>query len=853
VASAHNLTRVAAGQRAKLLTVASYDVSLDLTDGSGGPGEGTFRGTTTVRFGCNQPGSNTMIEIAAVKLIEARLNGAPVNDWTDSGGLQLPGLAAQNELTVTAEFAYVSGGRGMHRSVDPADGEIYLYTSFEPAAAQCVFACFDQPDLKAQFTFHVRVPGAWRAISNMPETGREPDATGAVTVHFAPSPRMSTYISTVCAGPYAEVRSTEGGRDLGVFCRPSLLQHLDAEEIFDVTRRGMDFYEERFAQPYPLPKYDHVAVPEYLGAMENFGCIVFGEHLLIFRSAPTDTDRLQRAMVILHELAHMWFGDLVTMWWWDDLWLNEAFATWAAFWSLAEATTFPEPWAGFVILIKNGGIKADQLSSTHPVCADMPDVDATEVNFDAITYRKGASVLKQLAAYVGIDAFVNGLRRYFADHAWGNARFGDLVDALAFASGRPVREVAIQWLETAGVNTLRTELAVDADGRYQSAAVVQEAAAGYPTLRTHRIGVGLYDLAGSQLVRRERVEVEISGARTEIAELVGVRAPDVLLLNDDDLTYAKVRLDSSSLASVGRHIAGFDSTLARATCWAATIDMVNDAEMAAQDYVWLVHTGLPTEQSTTVMTSVLDDAMFAMSYLADPSRAAQGWAKLCQTCRSACDAAPPGSSLQLAWARAFAATARERGDLDRLHAWLSGAGLPGGLRLDADLRWLVLQALVSAGAAGSDEIEREAAADLSISGQREAATARALIPTVEAKQRAWQLALTDPDLSLDTRMAILQGYGRAAHVALTPDHVTNFLASIDEVWSRHGSEVGRVLAGAGFPKAHVSEQTLAAVDAWKAAGHHPPTMLKLVGDGRDGVARALAARVRDAEVTPPPW
>ena len=843
-----NLTRPAAQERAALIDVTAYDVVLDLADEAGGPAADTFRSTTTVVFTCARPGAATSIDVAAQQILSATLNGValPLDDFRSDAGLSLPGLAADNELILVADFAFTTGGRGMYRQVDPADGQVYLYTSFEPAAAQLVFACFDQPDLKATFTIHVRIPAVWVAISNMPESGRDPGPSSATTVHFAPSPRMSTYLAAVCAGPYVGVRSTEYGRDLGVYCRPSMLEHLDAEEIFDLTRRGMDFFEKQFGQPYPLPKYDHVAVPAYMGAMENFGCIVFGERFLIFRSTPTVAQRSLRATVILHELAHMWFGDLVTMRWWDDLWLNEAFATWAAYWSMAEATELPDAWAQFALDVKKAGIEADQLSSTHPVVADIPDVEATETNFDAITYRKGASVLKQLAAYVGVDTFAVALQTYFADRAWGNATFDDLLDALVAASGRPVREFALAWLNTTQVNTLRPLVRLDDAGNYAEVAVAQEAPADHPTLRTHRIAIGLYDLDGERLVRRERLELDVAGERTEVPVLRGVPAADVLLLNDDDLTYAKVRLDERSLSTVLGHIQGFASALPRAICWGSAGDMVNDAEMRTRDFISLVVTGLPAETAADLVSSVFDTATRALDLYADPAWAPQGWVSLAAMARTSADAAEPGSPLQLTWVRCFAAAgSRVAAELPVLRGWYQQTALPPGVMLDAELRWVLLQGLLIGGAAGPAEIDAELAADSSISGERHAAVSRALIPTPAAKQAAWRMAAEDTTAPLETRLHTVNAYGHPAHAAVVPEHVATYLSTVDGLWTAQGREVGRLFAMLAFPRAQVSEATLAAIATWSADPAHPATLVRSVTEGRDQIVRALRARDRD--------
>jgi aminopeptidase N len=842
--SVHNLRQDDAVRRGELLRVTGYDIALDLAGAAGGAAADTFRATTTVTFECARPGADTFIEAAAVRLTDATLNGEPVDldTWSAESGLPLRGLAGQNTLTVSAEFPYSTIGRGLHRAVDPADGSVYLFTHFEPAGAQRAFACFDQPDLKAPFTFRVTVPANWLAVSNMPVESKQAGPGGATTFHFAPTPRMSTYIAAVCAGPYAEVRHRVDGRDLGIFVRPSLLPALDADEVFDVTRRGMDFFEAQFGQAYPLPKYDHVAVPEFAGAMENFGCVVFTERLLAFRSTPTDSDRFRRAMVVLHELAHMWFGDLVTLRWWDDLWLNEAFATWAAFWAMAEATDWPEPWAYFAAEIQAAGISADLLSTTHPVYTEVPDVPAIEVNFDAITYNKGASALKQLAAYVGIETFTAALRSYFAAHAWGSATFADLVGAMEAASGRPVREIASQWLETTGVNTLRPELSTDANDRYADVFVAQEAAASSPILRTHRIGIGLYDLEGGRLRRRERLDVEVSGARTEISELRDVPAADVLLLNDDNLSFAKVRLDTASMAVVRDNVAGFTAAAPRAACWAAAIDMLSDAELLPPDLIAMVRNGLPAEVDTGLVDIVLNAAGEAVARFADPAWAPTGWSILARLCREAAYAASPGSSLQLRWVRGFAATARTAEDVALLAAWLDGSQLPDGLPVEADLRWALLHGLVAAGAAGTDDIERESATDRTVAGRREAATARALLPTPGAKAAAWRFATDDPDASLDLRVATLTGFSHPAQLDLTAPFVPRFFEDLDRAWVTRGPERARALAVFGFPRYHVSDDTLARCDAWLAGDHRPSQLVRLVTEGRDKMRRALTAR-----------
>jgi aminopeptidase N len=849
VAGVRNLTQVEAQERSRLLEVESYDVALDLSAGGNATANPTFRSRSEIRFRCSEPGAGTFIEVAADTVHSATLNGSPVDlgDWSAEKGLSLAGLAADNALVVEADFAYSSSGQGLHRSVDPVDGETYLYSQFETADAQCVFACFDQPDLKAAFTWHATVPGHWRVVSNMPVEREEPAGEDRKTVHFARSPRMSTYVAALCAGPYHEARDTHDGIDLGVFCRASMAEHLDADDIFLLTKQGFDFFHEKFGVRYPLPKYDQLWVPDFnAGAMENFACITHAE-VYIFRSQVTDFEYEQRANTILHELAHMWFGDLVTMRWWNDLWLNESFAEWASHWCNTHATRFTDAWTTFLSIRKNWGYRQDQLSSTHPVYCEMPDLEAVEVNFDGITYAKGASVLKQLVAYVGLEPFLAGLRTYFERYAWRNATFDDLLSELEAASGRELRKFAAQWLETAQVNTLRPEVAVAADGTYERVVVRQDAPAGHPTLRTHRIGVGLFDRSDGRLVRRQRIEVDIAGERTELTELRGVRVPDLLLLNDDDLTYAKLRLDDRSLATVVEHLSAIESPLARALCWAAAWDMTRDAELSPRDYVALVLAGLPHETDINLVTATLRQVTTTLSYYADPAWSVEGWAALARTARTVVAEAEPGSGFQLQWARSYASAARSDEDLAALRGWLDGVDVPAGLAIDTELRWTLLHALVANGAAGPPQIEAELGRDRTASGEREAALARALLPTAENKAAVWnRLTGADAPPNWENR-ALLQGFQHPTQVELTAPYRERFFADVARIWTSRDSEPAQEFVFYAYPTHQVSEDTVRATDEWLAQEGHPAPLRRLVAEGRDGVVRALRARAKDAE------
>ena len=591
-----NLTREEAATRAGLLEATSYTIDLDLTTG-----DKTFASTTTLRFTCNEPGAETFADLVGAIIHEITLNGEPVDEASNyqDSRIRLTNLQAENELVVRADCAYSHSGEGLHRFVDPVDGRVYLYTQFEVPDARRVFTTFEQPDLKSVYTWTVVAPEDWKVVSNAPTPTPEPIEGGKARWSFPESKRMSTYVTALVAGEYYEHLDSYDGKNgpisLGHYCRQSVVEHLDTDALLLITKQGFEFFEEAFDFPYPFEKYDHLYVPEYnAGAMENAGAVTLRDEYLP-RSRQDSAFYEFRCSVILHEMAHMWFGDLVTMRWWDDLWLNESFAEWACYHAAVENTEYTESWTGFTNARKNWALRQDQLPSTHPIAADNYDLRAVEVNFDGITYAKGASVLKQLVAWVGIEEFLDGLRQYFKDHAYANAEFVDLLTALEKSSGRELDAWAKEWLQTSGVNTLSPEFELTADGSYATFGVRQTAAGDNRTLRRHRLGIGLYDEQNGHLVRRRNVEIDIEGELSTVEELVGERQPDLLLLNDGDLTYAKIRLDERSLSTVVHGLRRLDDSLARALCWGAAWDMTRDAEMAASDYVTLVLQNIGSE------------------------------------------------------------------------------------------------------------------------------------------------------------------------------------------------------------------------------------------------------------------
>ncbi|TVZ06207.1 aminopeptidase N [Trebonia kvetii] len=837
-----NLTREEARTRAESVAVDSYQVELDLTGG-----DTTFRSVSTIEFACSRPGSATFLNLAAPRVHAITLNGRPVGlDAFDGERIALDGLAERNVAVIDAECGYSRSGEGLHRFTDPADGNVYMYSDLETFDAHRIYACFDQPDMKASYELTVLAPQDWYVVSNMaPVTeGGVPQADGVHRWQFPPTPVMSTYITHVSAGPWHIVRSEHDGIPLGIFCRQSLARYLDPEEIFEVTRQGFDFFHEAFGIRYPFGKYDQLFVPEFKeGAMENAGAVTFLEDY-VFRSRVTDFSREARGETILHEMAHMWFGDLVTMRWWDDLWLNESFATWAGTEAQAKATRWHHSWTTFTTAWKAWACKQDQLPSTHPIAADIPDIHAVEVNFDGITYAKGAAVLKQLVAYVGYDNFLAGVRAYFAAHSYGNATLADLLSALEEVSGRDLGAWSQEWLETAGVNTLRPSYSVDDSGRFTAFSVLQSAAPSHPTLRSHRIAIGLYSLADGALTRVHSVETDVTGDWTPVPELVGMQRPDLVLINDDDLTYAKIRLDPHSLDTAVTSVGSFTSSLPAALVWAASWDMVRDGEMAARDYARLVAGGVDSVRDISVVQTLLRQATLAVRQYADPSWRGEGLAFLASALRSLLEAAPAGSDHQLAYVRAFTSVATSAADLEYLTRLLDGTVALDGLAVDTDLRWALLRRLVSRGVRGEDAIDAELSRDATDAGERQAAGCRAAIPTVAAKRETWE-ELTDGKLTIAMFRATIASFADPDQPELVQPYRDEYFAAIGAVWAEWSSAMAQDFVEYGYTIGAVDEATIAATDAYLIRPEPPAALRRLLVEGRDEVARALRNQARD--------
>jgi aminopeptidase N len=841
----HNadITRAETAERARLLRVESYEVTLDLTRGGQ-----SFGSASVVVFDCAEPGAASYADLIAEAVHEITLNGAPIDPATAyaDGRITLTGLAERNELRVVADCAYGTGGFGLQRSVDSADGRIYTFTQFEAAHARRVFANFEQPDLKAAFTFHVTVPEQWTVLSNQPAAEPRPAGEGAAVWHFPPTPRISTYLTAIAAGEYHVVReshTTPGGQviPLGVACRESMVPFMDVADILLVTRQGLDYFTGLFGGDYPFDKFDQVFVPDNAGAMENVGCVILTESLL-FRSKVTDAMYELRAMIILHEMAHQWFGDLVTMRWWEDLWLNESFAELAGYLATAEATRFTDAWTTFCGGRKIWGYGQDQLPSTHPIAGNVPTLSLAEANFDGISYAKGASVLKQLVAYTGRDSFFAGIRSYFAEHAWGNAALADLLRALEASSGRSLGDWSKAWLETAGPNTLRGEFAVGADGAFTSFAVLQEAPAEHPTLRPHRIAIGMYNMVDGALVRSHQVQVDVAGARTQVPALAGIGQPDLILLNDDDLGYAIIRFDERSLATLTEHVGQFSDGLARTLCWSAVMDMAGQAELSVPAFVAIVAAGMGSESSVTVLQLLHSETLRLLATIADPAWVPAGRQLLAAEGIRQLQAAEPGSDHQLAWAQLVGATAVTTEQLDLVAGLLDGSADISGLTVDTELRWLLLRRLAATGRAGDAEIDTELERDSTDAGRRHAAAARAAIPDAEHKAAAWRQVAESTDLGLEESVAVARAFNAPEQAELLAPYAAKYFEQLPAIWAARADLMRVFLGGALFPYPAASPELLERIDDYLAEPGRDPSMSRVVIEGRDVVEKALRSR-----------
>lgn len=844
-----NLTQIEAAERAAKIEVESYFVELDLTEG-----ENTFRSKTTVKFQATAGAAETFIDAITAKVHSIKLNDKDVSvNAADGSRIELSDLSTENTLVVDADFYYMNTGEGLHRFIDPVDQEIYLYTQFEVPDSRRMFAVFEQPNLKAEFTFSVVAPSRWKVVSNQALVSKVELGNGNAKFEFKKTPRISSYITALVAGPYHEVRSELTSADgriipLGVFSRASLAEYLDADYIFEKTRQGFEFFEKNFKRAYPFEKYDQLFVPEFnAGAMENAGCVTFTENY-VFRSKVSDATRERRVVTILHELAHMWFGDLVTMEWWNDLWLNESFAEYASTLATAEATEWHGAWTTFSSLEKSWAYRQDQLPSTHPIVASIKDLEDVLVNFDGITYAKGASVLKQLVAWVGQEQFMAGVANYFAKHAWGNTQLKDLLVELEQVSGRDLSEWSALWLETAGVNTLKPEIELEGN-RISSFKIAQTAISSQPTIRPHRMAVGFYNLVDGQVVRTLRQELDVAGKSTTVAEFTGLELPDLILLNDDDLAYAKIRLDEKSWAFAIEHLGKIQDSLARSLIWGAAWDATRDAESSARDFIRLVLNNIAVEtESTTVLTLLRQLLTAAKLYVAQEHREAE-MAKIADGLYGLAKNAVPGSDSQFQFIKFLGQFAIHAEHFDTLAALLDGSEKLEGLEIDTDLRWELLTGLVVGGRKTAQDIEQMLALDNTSNGQRAAMAARAALPTAQSKSAIWQQLTTDKSLSNVLVDAGSLSFGRTLDNTLLEPFVKPYFDSVLELWKNNTFKIAEYLIENLYPTGLASAELIALTEAklGESAVQQIPALSRILLESKANVERALTAQKKDSE------
>ena len=839
-----NISRAEAAERSAHLKVDKYNVTLDVTRGNE-----TFYAKSVVTFSCNTPGYETFIDAVGKSIISATLNGLPVDVTNfDGESVFIKNLAAQNELIIEIEAEYSKVGEGLQLSIDPADNEVYLYSQGETAYNRRMFPCFDQPDLKAVFELTAIAPAHWEVISNSNVKGVT-ESDGKKTWSFLPTPVIPTYIAVLVAGPYKHVHKDYVGSKtipMGIYARASLFEHVDAENIFKITEQGFDYFEKVFGLAYPFEKYDQIAVVDFnWGAMENSGAVTWREEMFIFRSKVTERQYNFRASTILHEMAHMWFGNMATMKWWDDLWLNESFAEWSSYLALDEGTDFSNGWTNFNASRKNAGYRQDQLSTTHPIATDMVDLEAVNANFDMISYAKGASVLRQLFAYVGRDNFIKGLKTYFDKHAFKNTTLNDLLTEFEATSGRSLKPWVDTWLLTAGVNTLRPALEIDGDS-YKSVSIVQEAPlvpVGSKELRPHRLAVGLYDNVNGEIKLRKSVELDIEGALTNVPALASEKVADLLLINDGDLTYAKIRFDERSIQTLKKDLGRINDSLTRSLCWSAAWDMARDAEISASDFVDIAIAGLAGESEVTTVTGLGFQLVTTVELYANPAKRDALRSKLADALAGLLASAEAGSDHQLQFAKMFTSFATSPEHIERIKALLDGK-LPG-LKVDADLRWFFVIALTDLGIFGKTELDAELARDKTKTGEESYAQALATIPNLDAKKAAWKIII-DPATGNSIRAKSITGFQSISHRNLIAEFVDSYFAELIPAWSQ-GFETGSTFAEMMYPIAVSTPETVAKTEAWlNGAGKDAPAALRrFVNEAKEGLERALRAQDKD--------
>jgi aminopeptidase N len=833
------LTQLEAEARAARISDVSYELTIDLQAGGK-----HYRGTGAVRFNDSDQG-DAFIDFTGSTIQFLSLNGVSIDhpDWSGHR-IALPGelLRSENLLVFTYENEYDHSGDGFHQFIDPEDGQEYLYSNFEPYSAHRLFPCFDQPDIKATYHLTVAAPAGWEVIHNSATTSVDQLGDGRTRHEFAETARFSPYLFALVCGPYRTFRSTHGDIDLGFFCRRSLAPHLDQDELFEVTKQGLDFFAEFFDYPYPFGKYDQIFVPEFnAGAMENVGAVTFAE-AYVFRDPPTENQRLGRAEVILHEMAHMWFGDLVTMRWWNDLWLNESFATYMSYLALVEGTRFKSSWQVFNSGMKNWAYRQDQLITTHPIAGEIADTDQTFLNFDGITYGKGAATIKQLVATIGIDGFRNGMRTYFQRHQYDNTSLAEFLDALQDGSrsvgdDRDLHAWARLWLETPSLNTLAATWEADGD-RVSAMQLQQIAPLDHQTLRPHHVEVALARDEGDSITIQS-VPGFIETASAEVPEAIGLAAPQFVFPNYNDHDFVKVALDDASLDFVRERLERIDDPLLRQLIWQALWNMVRDQQLRATDYLALAGPKVATERDPELVESTLSTMTASVGrYIPEDQKelvAHNSFELAWRTLNEVGD-----SDLQIIWARTLINLAITPDDINHCARLADGDLNVTGLTVDQNMRWEIAVRTVAYGLSGAtDRVQTERERDPSDRGQRQLLRAEVSVPDVDVKDAAWTRFLGDGYGSLHLTRAAMGGFHWWSQRDLLADYTARFFEVIPGVFERSENEFASTYFGGLFP-ARVEPAVLQrSQQLLSALGDRQPLLQRLLRESNDDLERAL--------------
>ena len=837
------LTRTEAEARAARVSHVSYHLHFRVERG-----RDHYDGEVTIGFQLHGAG-DLFLDFRGKQIELLEVNGAPIEepDW-NGYRLVLPDAALEhavgdehNTVRIVYENAYDHSGEGFHQFIDPEDGEEYLYTNFEPYAAHRLFPSFDQPDIKAAYTLTVTAPEQWELITNSRETSREPTGDELLRHAFETTQPFSTYLFALIAGPYHAFRDGHHGVPLGFFCRRSLVKHVDSDELFTVTKQGLDFYASFFDYAYPFTKYDQIFVPEFnAGAMENVGAVTHSERL-VFRDPPTETQRLGRAEVLLHEMAHMWFGNLVTMRWWDDLWLNESFATYMAYLSLTESTRFTSAWQAFNSGMKNWAYRQDQLITTHPIATQVTDTDQTFQNFDGITYGKGAAVIKQLVAAMGLDGFREGMRRYFRRHAFGNTTLAQFLDALNEGVGRDLHEWARLWLETPSLNTVAAQWEPGGE-RIARLSITQTAPAEYPTLRPHRLDIALVRERDGA-VEIDAIGVDVEGAETDVPQAVGTATPQLLFPNHNDHAFAKVALDESSLDYVRSSLERIDDPLLRQLIWQALWNMVRDQQLKSTDYLELAGAKVTAEQDKELVETILATAQTTIARYVPEGERVPAAHRFFQVAWDALQAAPEGD-FQIIWARTLVATAITTDDIALCGRLADGELSVPGLTIDQEMRWEIAAHSIAYGLGGAQQrVDAEREHDPSDRGQRAALRCETSAPDAEVKAEAWRRFLDEGYGSLHLTAAAMSGFVWSVQRDLLAPYVEHFLARVPGVFGERDNEFARTYFGALFPGYRVEQETLERSEALlRDIGDDAPLLRRSLREANDDLQRAIRCR-----------